>query len=418
MKKTSLIIFIFSFIIFSKAHAQVVKILFDASKAESSGNADWVIDANQHNLGYFNGPAVLGQGDDSNAQQIPAPSQTNVTDSTIESYWDGALSSWGIDCVKKNYEVETLPYNGQISYGNTSNIQDLSNYNVYIVCEPNILFTNAEKAAIINFVANGGSLFMISDHDMSDRNGDNWDSPQIWNDLMSNNSIQNDPFGMTFDYSSFSQTSTNIHVIPNDSILNGPMGAVSEVQWSSGTSITLNPSNNITVQGVIYKNGSAFGNTNVMCAYSYYGKGKVAAIGDSSPCDDGTGDPNDQLYDGYIQDAAGNHRKLLMNITIWLAVSNISTGINNFQNNENEINVFPTLSKNTITIKYSLRSGANVSIGLFDIEGRKIISARNKFMTAGNYEDVINVSDIKAGIYFCKYVLNNFSESVKIIVMH
>ena len=64
--------------------AQSVKILFDASKAESAGNADWVIDANSHSLVFFNGPAVLGQGTESNAQQIPSPSQTGITASTTE----------------------------------------------------------------------------------------------------------------------------------------------------------------------------------------------------------------------------------------------------------------------------------------------------------------------------------------------
>ncbi len=44
---------ILSVIVFNSycIHAQV-KILFDATKAETSGNADWVIDADQTNLGY------------------------------------------------------------------------------------------------------------------------------------------------------------------------------------------------------------------------------------------------------------------------------------------------------------------------------------------------------------------------------
>jgi hypothetical protein len=59
------------------------------------------------------------------------------------------------------------------------------------------------------------------------------------------------------------------------------------------------------------------------------GCGKIAAISDSSPTDDGTGDPNDQLYNGYTLDANGNHRKLLMNMTIWLAAGpcNNATGV-------------------------------------------------------------------------------------------
>lgn len=33
-------------------NAQQVKILFDATKAETANNADWIIDADAHNLGW------------------------------------------------------------------------------------------------------------------------------------------------------------------------------------------------------------------------------------------------------------------------------------------------------------------------------------------------------------------------------
>ena len=97
------------------------------------------------------------------------------------------------------------------------------------------------------------------------------------------------------------------------------MGDVSSAMWSNGTSITMSPTANSTVKGIIYKTGSAFGNSNVMFSYASFGNGKVAAIGDSSPCDDGTGDSGDQLYNGWTADAGGNHERLIMNATIWLA---------------------------------------------------------------------------------------------------
>lgn len=312
------------FLAIVKLSSAQTKILFDATKAETAGSADWVIDADTHNLGYpssNNGAATVGAGSESNAQRIPTPAQSGITASTAESYWKGALSYWGIDCVKHGYTVETLPYNGAITYGNTSNPQDLSNYKVFIVCEPNIVFTAAEKTAILQFVQNGGGLFMISDHNGSDRNNDGWDSPAIWNDLMTNNTIQSNPFGMTYDLVDINQTSTNVSTSSTDSLLHGPMGNVSKVTWSDGTTLTLQPSANPTVKASVCKTGT-FGNTNVMVAFAHYGNGKVAAIGDSSPCDDGSGDTNDQLYDGYIADAAGNHQKLLLNATIWLATSN------------------------------------------------------------------------------------------------
>ncbi len=298
--------------------AQTVKILFDASKAETAGNADWVIDEDLNNM-TWNPNATIGSGSEGNAQRFPTPAQSTVTSTTPETYWKGAISAWGIDCVKKGYTVETLPYNGIISYGNSSNVQDLSNYSIFIIVEPNILFTASEKTAIINFVRNGGGLFIVSDHAGSDRNNDKQDSPQILNDLMKNNGIQFNPFGFLFDSVSISPNTTNIPNLPNDSLINGPMGAVTQVLWASGNTITLNPSANVSVKGVVYIPGSSFGNTGAMVAYARFGKGKVIGIGDSSPCDDGTGDLGDKLYNGWTTDASGNHERLIMNGTIWLA---------------------------------------------------------------------------------------------------
>ncbi len=298
-----------------------VKILFDATKAETAGNADWIIDADAFNLGYNNGTATIG-GNDANAQATATPLQTNITSSTAETFWKGGLSYWAIDCVKKGYQVETLPYNGVISYGNVSNPQDLTHYNIFVVDEPNILFTSSEKIALINFVQNGGSLFIIGNHSQSDRNNDGYDSPGIWNDLFTNNGIISNPFGISFDLTKFSAYSSNISTYANDSLLHGSYGNVSQVAWNSGTTMTINPSINSSVKAAVYKSGTSnIGNTKVMVAYARYGLGKVVAFGDSSPFDDGTGDTNDQLYDGYIADANGNHQKLIMNATQWLATN-------------------------------------------------------------------------------------------------
>lgn len=328
MKK---ILLLFSLTIAHLCSFAQTKILFDATKAETAGSADWIIDADLFNLNW-NPNAYTGANNyHSNAQRYPTPAQSGVTASTAETFWKGGISNWAIDCAKKGFTVETLPYTGQITYGNTSNPQDLSNYKVYIVCEPNILFTTAEKTAIMQFVQNGGGLFMVADHTVSDRNGDGDDSPAIWNDLMNNNTVQANPFGISFDLQNFSGISTAMATLPtSDSIKYGTAGTVTQVQWANGTSMTINPAINATVKAVVYKSGTTpSGNNNVLFAYARYGNGKVAAIGDSSPCDDGTGNTNTNitLYNGYTGDASGNHQKLLMNATIWLASNNLTATI-------------------------------------------------------------------------------------------
>ena len=274
------------------------KILFDAKHAETAGNADWVIDE-----------------DNSTPQRIPTPLQSNISASTSETYWTGALSSWGISLVKLGLNVETLPSSGTITYGNTTNAQDLTHYDVFVVDEPNTRFSTSEKTAIMNFVKNGGGLFMISDHTNSDRNNDGWDSPAIWNDLMTSNSVTANPFGFKIDLTNISGTTTNVTTATN-SIITGSQGNVTSLKFSNGATISLTSGG--TAQGLIWQSGYTRSLTHVMAASSTFGTGRVVVVADSSPADDGTGAANNTLYPGWT-DLSGNHARLHLNATLWLA---------------------------------------------------------------------------------------------------
>lgn len=276
----------------------IKKILFDASHGETAGNADWVIDS-----------------DNTIPQRTPTPAASLINSSTLETYWTGALSSWGIGLVKRGYSVETLSPGISITYGNTTNTQDLSNCNVFVVDEPNKVFTASEKIAILNFVNAGGGLCMISDHTNSDRDKDGWDSPAIWNDLMSNNTQKANPFGFTIDLLDFSGNSTNL-LTGIQPILKGTEGTVSSLSFFNGTSATMQPNSNNTVKGLIWTGTSTQNNSNVICLTSTYGLGRVFFIGDSSPADDGTGFLGNNLYPNWN---TYSHSILLLNATYWLA---------------------------------------------------------------------------------------------------
>ena len=305
------------------SHAQI-KILFDNVKGETSGvSSDWTVDADLHNMNWGTAGTgyTCGSCFKSNPQKIPTAAQSGITASTAENYWKGALSAWGVDLAKRGYIIESLPYTGAITYGNSSNLQDLSHYKVFVMCEPNTRLTIAEKTALVQFVLHGGGLFMISDHNISDRNNDGWDSPHIWQDFAASTG---NPFGIFADTLNFSGTFTNLPVRANDSILHGVMGNATGIKFYNGTSFTLSPSANPSVTGDIYRSGTT-GNTGALVAHSYYGLGKVAAVGDSSPFDDGTGNDSTRLYVTYATDLGGNVRKLIMNITIWLASTDSSS---------------------------------------------------------------------------------------------
>ena len=158
---------------------------------------------------------------------------------------------------------------------------------------------------------------MVADHTISDRNNDGWDSPDIWNDLMNNNGSVTNPFGFTVDLTNITQLSSN--VLSGNStnpILHGTEGHVTNLDFHNGATLTLNPTANATVQGLIWQNGYAQGNTRVMSASASYGQGRVYMVTDSSPLDDGTGAPNNNLFVGW---SLYSHIPLFMNASFWLA---------------------------------------------------------------------------------------------------
>ncbi|WP_229374581.1 DUF4350 domain-containing protein [Fibrella rubiginis] len=312
--------------------------LFDASKRENAGSADWQIDADgTENVPLYTGGTTV----ETMAQRFPTPSYTGITASTPETYWRGGSSAWAVELVKRGNTVETLTSGATITYGNTANPQDLSNYAVFVVIEPNRLFTASEKTAIMNFVANGGGLMMVADHtaattagtdangyNPSDRDGDGYDSPRVWNDLMTNNGINNNkPFGFNVDYVDISEKpTTNVYTGSNanaQKVLNGVAGTASKLAFYNGSTATLYPTSNTSVQGLFWRMSGTVGSTsNVMALLATYGTGRVVFIGDSSPCDDGTGDPNDSLFNGWSGDSPSgftSHPALHINASLWLA---------------------------------------------------------------------------------------------------
>ncbi|HVX47201.1 MAG TPA: hypothetical protein VHC49_25140 [Mycobacteriales bacterium] len=278
--------------------ATAPRVLFDNSHDETAGNADWIVSTSQ--------PDPLAEN--------PAPQS--------ESDWTGALSSWGVGLQQAGYAVSTLPEDGTISYGDSGNDLDLSNFDTLVLPEPNVLLTDAEKTAIMTFVQNGGGLFMISDHHGSDRDNDGADSVDVLNDLMTANSVDSDdPFGFSIDVADISTENPNgiSDAAATDPIINGSFGKVSGTIIRSGTTATLAPADNSAVRGEIYRSSaSTSGTTGVAFASSTFGSGRVAFWGDSSPMDDGTGQSGNDLYDGW-NDPAGSDAALALNATAWLA---------------------------------------------------------------------------------------------------
>ncbi|MBK9964544.1 MAG: choice-of-anchor J domain-containing protein [Holophagales bacterium] len=290
------------------------KVLFDAGHSQMAGNADWVVDED-----------TCGS-----PQRFPTPAQSGITASTAETYWNGGYSAFGVDLAKAGYQIETLPPGVPITYGVASNVQDLSNYDVFIVPEPNVRFSDSEKGAILAFVQDGGGLFMIADHGQSDRNNDGWDSPEIFNDLGSDSL-----FGIHFQVEGEANTNIVDHpdskytADPNSVIVKtGPAGALTVGKGLgifNGTTFVLNTTVNPNAKGHIWATaGTADTATQVTFATSTYGAGRVAAIGDSSPSEDATNSCGHTTYKGWNETAYDN-AKVHLNAIAWLAAGTACT---------------------------------------------------------------------------------------------
>ncbi|MEV5847031.1 hydrolase [Streptomyces sp. NPDC051985] len=274
------------------AHAATTyRVLFDDGHAEEAGNADWIISTSK-----------------------PDPLSQDSSPSS-ETDWTGALSSWGVDLQKTgSYSMKTAT--SALTYGGSSTT-DLSNFDALVLPEPNTLFTTAEKTAIMNFVNNGGGLFMISDHTGADRNSDGYDAVEILNDLMTNNSVDStDPFGFSIDTLDISSGYPAAISDSSDPVLNGAYGTVTKSLIADGTTATLKPADNSSVKGLVYRSGYS-GNTGAFFVTSTFGSGRVAFWGDSSPIDDGTGQSGNTLYDGW-NDSGATNAALALNATAWL----------------------------------------------------------------------------------------------------
>ncbi len=327
-----------AFVVCSMAFAAVwavdsvhaASVLFDATKHEMAGNADWVIDADAWNLNMPAYPCSANT-NEANPQRFPTPPASGVTASTAETYWTGAISSFAIELVKAGHTVETLPDGAAITFGNSGNPQDLSHYKLFIVTEPQAPFSAAEKSAILAFVQAGGGLFMIGDHETSDRDCDGWDAPHVWNDLTgATSATATGLFGIWMRVNGVDDqgsedwfddgTDSNVSTDAADPIIHGPFGDGSGGLGLFGsTSMELNPADNPTAQAHVWRTGQAHDTHRVTFATASYGSGRVAAIGDSSPADDGTGDSGDTLHPGWDKAAGGvKNREIHLNACAWL----------------------------------------------------------------------------------------------------
>lgn len=94
-----------------------------------------------------------------------------------------------------------------------------------------------------------------------------------------------------------------------------------------------------------------------------------------------------------------------------------ATGIQTLEESAQQISLYPNPAKHKLTIRYTLPESAVVSIELVDLLGHCVKSmAENGKQEAGTYTPVLNISDLKAGVYLSRIRINNFETNTRIFI--
>ena len=337
-------------------------VLFDHSHDQDAGsNGNWRVDNNYPD---------------------PYP-----TDPTSETAWSGQLSEWGYELYLAGHTVQS----------NTAALSTsvLSGVDLLIIPEPQNPFTAAEKEAVRQFVYDGGSLFMVADHNSSDRNNNGWDSPSIFGGYSvphitvpvggDTETFAGALFGLHFHVkdegnNSITGTFTNITAATGNPVIEGDYGDVNAVIYHVGNVMTLWPTANPYLTDVGSLISKAEGSPHV-AAWSRYGSGKIVGYGDSSSMADGTGT---ESHEDNWTEAGSNNREFFLNACVWL-LDDPGTGV------EDEVpynlglglRVYPNPFNPRTTVSFVMPRDGVVEVTVHDLQGRNLRTLHSGYLTAG-----------------------------------
>jgi len=189
------------------------RVLFDHSRDENHHGVPWVID------------------DD---EPVPLPEHP-----WGENGWFGTLSNLAQRLsMTSRYSLETLPPGKSVTWLKNDNPQDLSLFDLFVVCEPHGSFSPDEVSAIRSFLDSGGSIVLTGSGD--DEEGKRNDSADHLNGLL-DNLVGTDAGGRT-GFTQPTKPLRGVFSIPeagaDDPVIHGPFGVVSKL--SSGHGLRLN----------------------------------------------------------------------------------------------------------------------------------------------------------------------------------
>ena len=83
---------------------------------------------------------------------------------------------------------------------------------------------------------------------------------------------------------------------------------------------------------------------------------------------------------------------------------------------ENKIENYPNPFNPSTVIRYQLVNSGPVSIKVYDIVGREIMTLVNEEKQQGRYQVKFDAGNLSSGIYFYRIIATGFTESKKMIL--
>jgi len=119
-------------------------------------------------------------------------------------------------------------------------------------------------------------------------------------------------------------------------------------------------------------------------------------------------DNNKGIYVVWMDKRNGNDK-----YDIFFSRNDNLTAVNNENHRSDKFSLsqnYPNPFNPSTNIKYQIPKSGHVTLKIYDILGKEVISLINKEQPAGSYEITFNASNLTSGIYFYRLTTNNFTE--------